>query len=118
MKKKGLAIEGVIFFSILVINIYQSFGQISVRSSNDLINGVNSNPYIFSSLNIKATLRVVVRLVSEVERQLKGKTSSLAAEFKPDYKKCVDVTTRGSLIQMTLPLIIPFLVVVLIWFLG
>ena len=51
MKKKGLAIEGVIFFSILVINICQSFGQVSVRSSNDLlINGMNSNPYIFSSL--------------------------------------------------------------------
>ncbi|MEB2785196.1 sodium-translocating pyrophosphatase [Algoriphagus persicinus] len=71
-------------------------------------------PYIFSSLAIAAVGRAAMDMVNEVRRQFREIPGIMEYKAKPEYDKCVEISTKASLREMLLPgaiaLITPLLV--------
>jgi len=58
--------------------------------------------FLFSSLAIRAVGKTAGYIIEEVRRQFKNK-DIMAGKKKPDYARCVDITTKGALKNMVLP---------------
>jgi len=58
--------------------------------------------FVFSALAIRAVGKTASYIIEEVRRQFKNK-GIMAGKVKPDYARCVDITTRGALKNMILP---------------
>lgn len=71
-------------------------------------------PFIFSSLAIAAVGRAAMDMVQEVRRQFKEMPGIMEGTTKPEYEKCVAISTKASLREMVLPgaiaLVVPLLV--------
>ena len=73
-------------------------------------------PFIFSSLCINAVGRAAMSMVQEVRRQFKEKPGILEGTEKPDYGRCVDISTKASLREMMIPGAIALLVPIIVGF--
>ncbi len=60
-------------------------------------------PFLFSSFAIQATARGAFEMVNEVRRQFKSNPNILKGKDKPDYDKCIDISTKNALKKMILP---------------
>ncbi|MDF1671940.1 MAG: sodium-translocating pyrophosphatase [Vicingaceae bacterium] len=60
-------------------------------------------PVVFSALAMNAVGRAAMEMVYEVRRQFKEIPGIMEGTGKPDYAKCVDISTKASLKQMMLP---------------
>ncbi|MDA8219249.1 MAG: sodium/proton-translocating pyrophosphatase, partial [Dehalococcoidales bacterium] len=59
--------------------------------------------YLFSSLAIRAVGHAASDIIEEVPRQFREDPGILAGTSKPDFARCVDITTRAALREMVLP---------------
>ncbi|WP_041397916.1 sodium-translocating pyrophosphatase [Spirochaeta africana] len=75
-------------------------------------------PYLFSALAMNAIGKAAFLMIEEVRRQFKQKPGILTDTEKPDYGRCVDISTASALKQMLIPGIIAALTPVLVGFLG
>jgi K(+)-stimulated pyrophosphate-energized sodium pump len=60
-------------------------------------------PFIFSSLAIAAVGRAAMEMVKEVRRQFHEIPGIMDYKAKPEYEKCVDISTKASIREMILP---------------
>jgi K(+)-stimulated pyrophosphate-energized sodium pump len=60
-------------------------------------------PFIFSSLAIAAVGRAAMAMVQEVRRQFREIPGIMDRTAKPEYDKCVAISTQASLREMMLP---------------
>ncbi|MBF2053349.1 MAG: sodium-translocating pyrophosphatase [Candidatus Sericytochromatia bacterium] len=60
-------------------------------------------PFIFSSLAIAAVGRAAMEMVKEVRRQFKEIPGIMEHKAKPEYDKCVAISTQASIKEMMLP---------------
>jgi K(+)-stimulated pyrophosphate-energized sodium pump len=71
-------------------------------------------PFIFSSLCISAVGRAAMAMVQEVRRQFREIPGIMEYTAKPEYEKCVAISTKASIREMMLPgaiaLIVPLIV--------
>ena len=71
-------------------------------------------PFIFSSLAIAAVGRAAMDMVNEVRRQFREIPGIMEYKAKPEYEKCVEISTKASIREMIAPgaiaLISPILV--------
>jgi len=71
-------------------------------------------PFIFSSLAIAAVGRAAMDMVNEVRRQFREIPGIMEYKAKPEYEKCVAISTKASIREMIAPgaiaLITPILV--------
>jgi K(+)-stimulated pyrophosphate-energized sodium pump len=71
-------------------------------------------PFIFSSLAIAAVGSAAMEMVEEVRRQFREIPGIMEGTAKPEYEKCVAISTSASIKQMILPgaiaLVVPILV--------
>ncbi|MEK6981370.1 MAG: sodium-translocating pyrophosphatase [Candidatus Micrarchaeota archaeon] len=63
-------------------------------------------PFIFSSLLIRAVGKAAFEIVEEVRRQFREIKGLMEGKATPDYAKCVDISTKTALRELTLPGII------------
>jgi K(+)-stimulated pyrophosphate-energized sodium pump len=73
-------------------------------------------PFIFSSLAIAAVGRAAMDMVNEVRRQFREIPGIMEYTAKPEYEKCVEISTKASLREMLAPGAIALLVPVLVGF--
>jgi K(+)-stimulated pyrophosphate-energized sodium pump len=73
-------------------------------------------PYIFSSLAIAAVGRAAMDMVNEVRRQFKEIPGIMEYKGKPEYEKCVAISTKASLREMMLPGAIALLTPIIVGF--
>lgn len=73
-------------------------------------------PFIFSSLAIAAVGRAAMDMVNEVRRQFKEIPGIMEGTGKPEYQKCVEISTKASLREMMLPGAIALLAPVVVGF--
>ncbi len=66
-----------------------------------LIGGMLS--FLFSALTISSVSRAANRMIDEVRRQLREFPGIMAGTQKPDYARCVDISTRAAIREMLLP---------------
>ena len=73
-------------------------------------------PFIFSSLAIKAVGEAAMAMVEEVRRQFRTIKGIMEGTGKPEYDKCVAISTEASLKKMMLPGAIAILSPIIIGF--
>jgi K(+)-stimulated pyrophosphate-energized sodium pump len=73
-------------------------------------------PFIFSALAISAVGRAAMDMVKEVRRQFKEIPGIMEYKNKPEYEKCVAISTKASIREMMLPGAIALLTPVLVGF--
>ena len=74
-------------------------------------------PFIFSSLAIRAVGQAAMAMVEEVRRQFRTIPGIMEGTGKPEYDKCVAISTEASLKKMMLPGAIALLSPLIIGFL-
>ena len=60
-------------------------------------------PFVFSALTMQAVGVAAFDIVNEVRRQFREIPGIMEGTGRPDYARCVDISTRGSLRAMILP---------------
>ncbi|WP_146663987.1 sodium-translocating pyrophosphatase [Anaerohalosphaera lusitana] len=69
--------------------------------------------FVFCAMTMKAVGRAAGAMVNEVRRQFKEKPGIIEGKEKPDYARCVAISTAGAQKEMVLPSTIAILVPVL-----
>ncbi len=73
-------------------------------------------PFIFSSLAIAAVGRAAMSMVEEVRRQFREIPGIMEGTGKPEYDKCVAISTKASIREMMFPGAIALVVPVIVGF--
>ncbi|HYG15207.1 MAG TPA: sodium/proton-translocating pyrophosphatase, partial [Bacteroidia bacterium] len=73
-------------------------------------------PFIFSSLAIAAVGRAAMDMVNEVRRQFREIPGIMEYKAKPEYEKCVAISTKASIREMIAPGAIALIVPVVVGF--
>ena len=60
-------------------------------------------PYWFSAMTMKSVGKAALAMVEEVRRQFRENPGLMDGSVKPDYKKCVGISTAASLKEMIAP---------------
>ena len=60
-------------------------------------------PYLFSSLTIKSVGKAANKMIEEVRDQFKNNPGIIEGTCKPNYAKCVDISTSAALKEMVAP---------------
>ncbi|MAF13680.1 MAG: sodium-translocating pyrophosphatase [Parcubacteria group bacterium] len=105
---KGFAIGSAALTALVLL---VSFGQ---AVNLEIVNLLDSNvliglflgallPAVFSALSMKAVGKAAFEMVQEVRRQFKEIPGIMEGTGKPDYKKCIDISTAAALKRMIAP---------------
>ena len=73
-----------------------------------LIGGVL--PFLFAALTMQSVGKAAAQMVEEVRNQFKSNKGILEGTEKPNYSKCVEISTRAALSEMILPGILAIIV--------
>jgi K(+)-stimulated pyrophosphate-energized sodium pump len=104
---KGFAIASAALTALAVFAAYVGLAGIFVGGMI---------PFIFSSLCIAAVGRAAMAMVKEVRRQFKEIPGIMEYEARPEYEKCVAISTKASLREMMLPGAIALITPVIVGF--
>ncbi len=74
-------------------------------------------PFVFSAMTMKSVGKAALDMVKEVRRQFKEIPGLMERKAKPDYKRCVDISTAAALREMIPPGLLILLTPILVGFL-
>ena len=74
-------------------------------------------PFLFSAFTMSSVGKAANKMIDEVRRQFKEKPGILKGTDKPDYTRCVSISTNAALHEMILPGIMAVAVPLLVGFL-
>ena len=75
-------------------------------------------PYLFSALAMGAIGKAAFKMIEEVRRQFREHPGILAETEKPDYDKCISISTSAALREMILPGLLATVTPIAVGFLG
>ena len=70
--------------------------------------------FLFSALTMESVSKAAYKMIEEVRRQFREKPGILKGTDRPDYTKCVAISTQASLKEMYVPGIMAVIVPVLV----
>jgi len=73
-------------------------------------------PYWFSAMTMKSVGKAALAMVEEVREQFRSNPGIMDGTSRPDYKRCVAISTTASLKEMILPGLLVFLNPIIIGF--
>jgi K(+)-stimulated pyrophosphate-energized sodium pump len=118
---KGFAIGSAALTALALFNAYAELAHL--KSINILvcttIIGVflgASVPFLFSAFCMEAVGKAAFKMIEEVRRQFHEIPGILEGTSKPDYRKCVDISTQAALRQMIVPGLLAVLMPLLVGF--
>ncbi len=120
---KGFAIGSAALTSIILFTAFRSEVGIDIIDLMDVyvLSGLLLGaviPYLFSSMAMNAIGDAAFAMIEEVRRQFKSKPGILDETEKPDYRRCIDISTSAALKKMMLPGIVAAATPLLIGFIG
>ena len=71
-------------------------------------------PVVFSALAMQSVGKAAMQMVKEVRRQFKEIPGILEGKGKPEYARCVDISTKAALKEMLMPGVITIITPILI----
>ncbi|MDB5261596.1 MAG: inorganic pyrophosphatase [Adhaeribacter sp.] len=116
---KGFAIASAALTSLALFAAFMGTANITVIdiSNARVLAGLfvgGMIPFIFSALAISAVGRAAMAMVEEVRRQFREIPGIMEGTGKPEYDKCVAISTKAAIREMMLPgaiaLVVPVLV--------
>jgi K(+)-stimulated pyrophosphate-energized sodium pump len=118
---KGFAIASAALTSLALFAAFMGIANIdSIDISNARVLGglfVGAMiPFIFSSLAISAVGRAAMAMVQEVRRQFREIPGIMEGTGKPDYGRCVAISTNAAIREMIAPGAIALMVPVIVGF--
>lgn len=60
-------------------------------------------PFLFSALTMNSVGKAANQMIEEVRRQFREDKGIMAGTSKPDYERCIDISTAAALKEMVLP---------------
>ena len=60
-------------------------------------------PFLFSGMLIEAVAKAARKMVEEVRRQFQEIPGILEGKAKPDYKTCIEISSKGAIGEMKIP---------------
>jgi K(+)-stimulated pyrophosphate-energized sodium pump len=60
-------------------------------------------PFIFSAMTIQAVGRAASQMIDEVRRQFREIPGIMEGEGRPEYERCIEISTGASLKEMIVP---------------
>lgn len=116
---KGFAIGSAALaaLSLLVSYMQSQAGATDLTNMSVILNIINpltlvgaligaALPYMFSGMLIDAVSKAAGQMVDEVRRQFREDPKILTGESKPDYNRCISISSSGALKEMKVPSII------------
>jgi K(+)-stimulated pyrophosphate-energized sodium pump len=105
---KGFAIGSAALTSLALFAVYvKAAGLTSINITNpQVVVGIIIGamlPFLFSSLTLASVGRAASKMIDEVRRQFKDIPGIMEGTSKPDYAKCVDISTTAALKEMIIP---------------
>jgi K(+)-stimulated pyrophosphate-energized sodium pump len=107
---KGFAIGSAALTSLALLAAYAASaglleGAIDLLSATTLVGLLIGAmlPFVFSALTMKAVGRVAFSIVNEVRRQFREIPGIMEGTGRPDYARCVAISTTGALKEMIVP---------------
>lgn len=105
---KGFAIGSGALTALALFTAFSKSAQIDSMDLGDafVISGLlvgSMLPFLFSSLALESVGRAAGAMIQEVRRQFREIPGILQGTGKPDYAKCVDISTTASLKEMIIP---------------
>lgn len=105
---KGFAIGSA---ALTALALFVSYSQVVGLSSIDLLNPLVVAglfigavlPFMFSALTMDSVGKAAFQMIEEVRRQFKENPGIMAGTTKPDYARCVDISTKAALREMIAP---------------
>jgi K(+)-stimulated pyrophosphate-energized sodium pump len=105
---KGFAIGSAALTALALFSAYNSTIGVESISLNDpfVISGLFIGallPFLFSAFTMSAVGSAAAQMVEEVRRQFKTISGIMEGEAKPDYERCISISTSAALREMILP---------------
>ena len=69
--------------------------------------------FLFSGITMNAVGRAAEKMIQEVRRQFREKPGILQGTQKPDYARCVEISTKAAQLEMVLPAVLAIVAPVL-----
>lgn len=105
---KGFAIGSA---ALTALSLFVSYAEVAGISGINILSASvvaglfigGMLPFMFSALTMSSVGRAANKMIEEVRRQFQENKGILEGTSKPDYKKCVGISTRAALHEMILP---------------
>lgn len=111
---KGFAIGSAALTTLALFAVYgTTVGLSSISLMNpSVVTGLFIGallPFLFSSFTIDAVGKAAFKMVNEVRRQFKTKKGVIEGNGKPDYDRCIEISTYAALREMIIPSLLAIL---------
>lgn len=118
---KGFAIGSAALTALALFVAYAEVAKIELVSLLDpiVIIGLFVGamlPFLFSALTMSSVGKAANQMIEEVRRQFREDKGIMDGTSKPDYKKCVSISTQAALKEMVLPALLAIVVPLIIGF--
>lgn len=106
---KGFAIGSgaLAALSLMISFIYSYTDEVSLNIVNAMtLSGAiigGALPFLFSGMLIDAVAKAARKMVDEVRRQFREIPGILDGTAKPDYKTCIEISSKGAIGEMKVP---------------
>ncbi len=105
---KGVAIASAALSALALLAAFAAatnLGAINAMNAKVLVGLIigAAIPFLFSAFLMKAVGNAASLIVIEVRRQFREIKGLMAGKAKPDYAKCVDISTRAALRELIAP---------------
>ena len=120
---KGFAIGSAALTGIILFTSFKTQAKVYVADIANVrvLLGITLGaviPFLFSSMAMNAVEKAAQKMINEVRKQFREKPGIMDRTEKPDYKKCVDISTQAALRQMIFPGLVAIVTPCLVGFLG
>ncbi len=73
-------------------------------------------PFLFTAQTVRAVEKTAFKMIEEIRRQFREMPGLLEGDAKPDYARCVDISTRNALREMVAPTVFGVLFPIVVGF--
>lgn len=75
-------------------------------------------PFLFSGILIEAVAKAARKMVEEVRRQFRTIPGILEGKAKPDYRTCIEISSKGAIGEMKMPALLAIIIPVFSGFIA